>query len=135
MVFCACQRCLCSGDSGSFNYILCLFGSGPLWAADGQTYSQWAFHMVKTGDYLNPYTYGDPTLWIGKPPLVMWLISLAYQAFGVSNFASRLEPNFCCFVLGCCILFWKETVQPVCGFSFSFCVGLLRRFTLSRGMP
>jgi outer membrane protein assembly factor BamB len=63
-------------------------GSGHLWAADEQTYSQWAFHMVKTGDYLTPWAFGG-ICWVGKPPLVMWLMSIAYQVFGVSNFASR----------------------------------------------
>ena len=65
-------------------------GHGVLWAADEQTYSQWAFHMSKSGDYLNPWAFGDVTLWIGKPPLNMWLMSLAYQILGVSNFSSRL---------------------------------------------
>jgi outer membrane protein assembly factor BamB len=65
-------------------------GSGPLWAADEQTYSQWAFHMVRTGDYLTPWAYGELTFWIAKPPLYMWLMSLSYQVFGVSNFSSRL---------------------------------------------
>jgi outer membrane protein assembly factor BamB len=64
-------------------------GSGPLWVADEQTYSQWAFHMFKTGDYMTPWAYGDLLLWIGKPPLPMWLMSLAYQIFGVTNFAAR----------------------------------------------
>jgi outer membrane protein assembly factor BamB len=63
-------------------------GSGPLWAADEQTYSQWAFHMFKTGDYLTPWAFGG-IFWVGKPPLFMWLMSLAYQVFGVNNFASR----------------------------------------------
>jgi len=64
-------------------------GSGPLWAADEQTYSQWAFYMFKTGDYMTPWAFGDLLMWIGKPPLVMWLMSLAYQVFGVTNFAAR----------------------------------------------
>ena len=63
-------------------------GSGHLWAADEQTYSQWAFHMVKTGDYLTPWAFGG-IFWVGKPPLNMWLMSLAYQVFGVNNFSSR----------------------------------------------
>ena len=63
--------------------------SGVLRAADEQTYSQWAYHMVKTGDYLTPWAFGVSTLWIAKPPLNMWLISLAYQVFGVNNFSSR----------------------------------------------
>jgi len=64
-------------------------GSGPLWATDEQTYSEWAFHMVKTGDYLTPWAFGQLEIGIGKPPLFMWLMSLAYQVFGANNFASR----------------------------------------------
>jgi outer membrane protein assembly factor BamB len=64
-------------------------GSGPLWAADEQTYSQLAFNMLKTGDYLTLQAFGGLAMWIGKPPLFMWLMSLAYQVFGVNNFASR----------------------------------------------
>lgn len=64
-------------------------GSEPLWATDEQTYSQWGFHMAKTGDYLNPWAFGMPSLWIGKPPFYFWLMALAYQAFGVSNFSTR----------------------------------------------
>jgi hypothetical protein len=69
--------------------------SGSLWAADEQTYSQWAFHMVKSGDYLTPWAFGTLTFWVSKPPLFMWLMSLAHQVFGVSNFSSRLwSPIF-----------------------------------------
>ena len=64
-------------------------GSGVLRAADEQTYSQWAFYMFRTGDYLTPWAFGSANFWIAKPPLNMWLMSLAYQVFGVNNFASR----------------------------------------------
>jgi outer membrane protein assembly factor BamB len=64
-------------------------GGGPLWVTDEQTYSQWAFHMVKTGDYLTPWAYGELDMGLAKPPLFMWLMSLAYQVFGVNNFATR----------------------------------------------
>jgi outer membrane protein assembly factor BamB len=64
--------------------------SGILWAADEQTYSQFAFHMVKTGDYLTPWAFGGPLMWIAKPPMAMWTMALSYQIFGVSNFAVRL---------------------------------------------
>ncbi len=63
---------------------------GNLWTADEQTYSQWAFHMIKTGDYMTPWAFGDLSFWIAKPPLNMWLMALSYQAFGVSNITSRL---------------------------------------------
>jgi outer membrane protein assembly factor BamB len=65
-------------------------GSGVLQVSDEQTYSQWAYHMVKTGDYLTPWAYGAVSFDISKPPLTMWLMSLAYQVFGVNNFASRI---------------------------------------------
>ncbi len=63
---------------------------GPLWIADEQTYSQWAYNMLSTGDYFAPHAFGGLAIWIGKPPLFMWLISFAFQAFGVNNFAARL---------------------------------------------
>ncbi len=65
-------------------------GSGVLQTADEQTYSQWAYHMFKTGDYLTPWAFGAVSFVIGKPPFLMWLMSLSYQAFGVTNFSSRI---------------------------------------------
>lgn len=64
-------------------------GKSPLWAADEQIYSQWAFHMLKSGDYVTPWAYGELCFYIAKPPLTLWLISLSYQMFGVNNFATR----------------------------------------------
>jgi outer membrane protein assembly factor BamB len=77
-------------------------GNGPLWGADEQTYSQWAYHMFRTGDYVTPWTAGGASLWVSKPPLAMWFMSLAYQMVGVSNFAVR----FWSAVFGalCCVL-------------------------------
>ena len=63
---------------------------GVLWVSDEQTYAQWAYHMVKTGDYLTPWAFGDTAVWIGKPPLNIWFISVAYQFLGVSNFSTRV---------------------------------------------
>ncbi len=65
-------------------------GNGVLQTADEQTYVQWAVHMVRTGDYLTPWAYGEVSFLIGKPPLLMWLMSLTYQIFGINNFASRI---------------------------------------------
>jgi outer membrane protein assembly factor BamB len=64
-------------------------GRPILWASDEQTYEQWSYHMLKTGDYLTPWNFGITSLWIGKPPLQMWLTSVAFQIFGVSNFSAR----------------------------------------------
>ena len=46
--------------------------------------------MLKTGDYLTPWADGAISFVIGKPPMLMWLMSLSYQVFGVTNFASRI---------------------------------------------
>jgi len=81
---------LCIGVIATFTaaYYLNL-DSGVLWAADEQTYSQLAYYMTKTGDYLNPHGFGVLAIWAGKPPLVMWLMALSYQVFGVTGFATR----------------------------------------------
>ena len=69
--------------------------SGPLWIADERIYSQWAFHMLKNGDYLTPWAFGNVSMWLAKPPLFMWLMSLSYQLFGINNFATRFwNPVF-----------------------------------------
>ncbi len=65
-------------------------GKGVLQAADEQTYTQWAYHMFRTGDYFTPWTDGAINFMLSKPPLLMWLMSFAYQVFGVTNFASRI---------------------------------------------
>ena len=65
-------------------------GRGVLQTADEQTYSQWAYHMIRTGDYLTPWADGAISFMIGKPPLLDWLMALAYQVFGVTNFAARI---------------------------------------------
>ena len=70
-------------------YLLSLNGS-PLWAADEKTYTQIAYHIVKSGDYFTPWVTGEPAFWVGKPPLLMWLTSVSYQVLGVSNFAARV---------------------------------------------
>jgi 4-amino-4-deoxy-L-arabinose transferase-like glycosyltransferase len=72
--------------------VLCYVGlnATPTWAADEKTYSQMAYHMATSGDYLYPWAFGGQAIWAGKPPLLMWLMSFSYQFLGYSNFASRV---------------------------------------------
>jgi hypothetical protein len=63
---------------------------GQLWAADEQTYSQWAYHMFRIGDYLTPSAFGDSAVWAGKPPLIMRLMAFSYQFLGVNNISTRI---------------------------------------------
>ncbi len=99
-------------------------GSGPLWAADEQTYSQWGFYMVKTDDYLNPWVFGSQSLWVGKPPLYFWLMAFSYQTFGINNFSTRFwSPVFG--VLSCVVIFFIGKLL------YNRTVGLLSALVLS----
>ena len=103
-------------------------GSGPLWAADEQTYSQWAFHMVKDGDYFTPWAYGG-IFWTGKAPLIMWLTSLAYQVFGVNNFASRIWiPVFGTLSLVLVFYLGKKLYNSYVGFLSALVLGTFTTF-------
>jgi len=104
-------------------------GSGTLWGADEQTYSQWAYHMIKTGDYVTPWAFGGSAIWISKPPLVMWLMSLSYQVFGVNNFATRFWSS----VFGTCsliLVFYlgKELFNRYVGFISALVLGTFVTF-------
>jgi 4-amino-4-deoxy-L-arabinose transferase-like glycosyltransferase len=103
--------------------------SGHLWAADEQTYSQWAFHMFKTGDYLTPWAFGDVSFWIAKPPLNMWLMALSYQAFGISNVSSRL-PSAIFGSLSLILVFFlgKKLYNSYVGFLSAIILGTFTTF-------
>jgi outer membrane protein assembly factor BamB len=78
----------------SFSAVFYVYiGNGSLWAADEQTYTQMAYHMLKSGDYLTPFVSGAVATWAGKPPLFMALMSVSYQIFGVTNFAARVVSS------------------------------------------
>jgi 4-amino-4-deoxy-L-arabinose transferase-like glycosyltransferase len=104
-------------------------GSGVLWVADEQTYSQWAFHMVKSGDYLTPWGYGGLLFWIGKPPLNMWLMALSYQFLGVNNFTSRLSSAvFGSLTLVLVFYFGKKLYNSYVGFLSALILGTFTTF-------
>jgi outer membrane protein assembly factor BamB len=106
-------------------------GNGPLWAADEQTYSQWAYHMIKSGDYVTPYAFGGLAVWIGKPPLYMWLMSIGYQAFGVSNVVTRLwSPIFGALTLVLVYFLGKKLYNRVVGFVSSIVLATFTTFFL-----
>ena len=106
-------------------------GSGSLWAADEQTYSQWAYHMVRSGDYLTPYAFGGLAVWIGKPPLPMWFMSLAYQLFGVNNFVTRLSSAvFGVLTLVLVYFLAKKLYNRYVGFASALVLGTFNTFYL-----
>jgi len=65
-------------------------------------YASIAWQMFSTGDWVTPRIFIRGTLvpfW-GKPPLELWLTSLSFKVFGVSEWSARL-PSF---LLGLAIL-------------------------------
>jgi outer membrane protein assembly factor BamB len=104
-------------------------GTPLLWVDDEQTYSQWAFHMLKTGDYLTPWNFGIVSLWIGKPQLNIWLVSIAYQLFGATNFASRFwSALFGCLSLVLMYYFGKLLYNRYVGLVSAFVLGTFTMF-------
>jgi outer membrane protein assembly factor BamB len=104
-------------------------GDGILWSADEQTYSQWAYHMIKTGDYVTPWALGGSAMWISKPPLVMWLMSLSYQVFGVNSFATRFwSPVFGTLSLILVFYLGKELFNRYVGFMSALVLGTFATF-------
>ncbi|MEM9447452.1 MAG: glycosyltransferase family 39 protein [Cyanobacteria bacterium P01_E01_bin.6] len=51
-------------------------------------FAEAARQMTVTGDWLTPYFNGETRF--DKPPLIYWLMAIAYQTFGVNEFAARL---------------------------------------------
>lgn len=68
-----------------FFYGLGQFG---LIGADEPRYAQVAREMLERHDWITPVLGGQP--WLEKPPLYYWQAMLAYQIFGVSDWAARL---------------------------------------------
>jgi 4-amino-4-deoxy-L-arabinose transferase-like glycosyltransferase len=63
-------------------------GTPALYDPHEALYAEIAREMVVGGDWLTPHLNG--TRYLDKPPLCYWLIALAYEAFGVSEFSARL---------------------------------------------
>jgi outer membrane protein assembly factor BamB len=123
---------LCISIIAAFTVALYLnLDSGVLWAADEQTYSQMAYYMTKTGDYLNPHGFGVLAIWAGKPPLVMWLMALSYQVFGVTGFASRFFiPIFGALALLFLYFLGKKLYNRTVGFLSVLILGTFSTFYL-----
>jgi 4-amino-4-deoxy-L-arabinose transferase-like glycosyltransferase len=63
-------------------------GSPALYDPHESLYAEVAREMVVRGEWLTPHLNG--TRYLDKPPLLYWLIALAYMVFGVSEFSARL---------------------------------------------
>jgi 4-amino-4-deoxy-L-arabinose transferase and related glycosyltransferases of PMT family len=55
-------------------------------------FAEAARQMTVTGDFITPYFNGATRF--DKPPLVYWLMAVAYRAIGVNEWAVRLSLGF-----------------------------------------
>ncbi len=75
-------------------------GTGQLRDYDEGIYASVARSMSMTGDMVDlTYQFQD---WFEKPPLMFYLVSSTYRAFGVSTFTTRVIPAL--MAVGCVIL-------------------------------
>ncbi len=55
---------------------------------DEAQYAEMSREMLQTGQYLEVFNHGKD--YLDKPPLLFWVTTLSYQAFGISNFTYKL---------------------------------------------
>lgn len=67
-----------------------MLGSYPLFTPDEGRYSEIAWEMVKSGDYITPRLNG--IIFLDKPILYYWLQAFAISLFGAKEWALRLAP-------------------------------------------
>ena len=63
-------------------------GSFGLWEPDEARYAEIAREMLHSGNAIVPHL--NYVAYVEKPPMLIWLMTLSFQLFGVSEFAARL---------------------------------------------
>lgn len=92
---------------------LLLLNDRPLNNPDESRYSEIAFEMLRSGDFITPRFNG--VLFLDKPPLYYWLQATAIKVFGPSNGSLRFFPALFALMGGLCVysscqkLFNKQT--------------------------
>lgn len=71
-----------------------------LFEPDEGRYAEIAREMLVRGEWVVPYLQGEP--YLDKPPLLYWLVVLAYRIFGISDAVARLVPALA--VHGCILV-------------------------------
>lgn len=62
-------------------------------------FAEAARQMTVTGDWITPYFNGVPRF--DKPPLIYWLMAIAYHTIGTNEWAARLPSAIAGFILTC----------------------------------
>jgi 4-amino-4-deoxy-L-arabinose transferase-like glycosyltransferase len=84
-------------------YVGSMFTPALLDDADS-THAEAAREMFVTGDYVTLHING--VRYLEKPPLPYWLVAFSYQAFGVSEFSTRLPMVLSVMLLGLLAMCW-----------------------------
>lgn len=66
-------------------------------------FAEAARQMTVTGDWITPYFNGETRF--DKPPLIYWLMAIAYNAIGVNEWAVRLPSALSAIALMCFLFF------------------------------
>jgi 4-amino-4-deoxy-L-arabinose transferase-like glycosyltransferase len=95
-----------------FCAFLFLYGLGQfgLIGADEPRYAQVAREMLERHDWITPVLGGQP--WLEKPPLYYWQAMLAYEVFGVSDWAARLPSALDATLLVLALYFFLRRFRP-----------------------
>ena len=78
--------------------------------ADEPRYAQVAREMLARHDWITPILSGTP--WLEKPPLYYWQAMIAYQLFGVSDWAARLPSAADALALVFAVYFFLRRFRP-----------------------
>jgi 4-amino-4-deoxy-L-arabinose transferase-like glycosyltransferase len=73
-----------------FSLAMLRAGAMPLTDPDEGRYAEIAREMIASGDYVVPHLFSMP--YLEKPPLLYWLTTLSFRAFGENELAARLVP-------------------------------------------
>ena len=78
--------------------------------ADEPRYAQVAREMLARHDWITPILGGS--VWLEKPPLYYWQAMIAYQLFGVSDWAARLPSAVSAFALVFAVYWFLRRFRP-----------------------
>ncbi|MEG5140439.1 glycosyltransferase family 39 protein [Microcoleus sp. A6-C6] len=86
---------------GAIAFVAFLWNLGNIGLVDETEplFAEAARQMTVTGDWITPYFNGETRF--DKPPLIYWLMAVAYRTLGVNEWAVRLPSALCAIALTC----------------------------------
>ncbi len=89
-------------------------GAAPIRDTNEALYAAIALAMTHGGSWIIPHLNGVP--YIEKPPLLYWLMSLSFDAFGVGGWQARLPDAAAAWLTAAgCIAFGRAVAAPIAG--------------------